>query len=105
MRFLIVVGLVLCCGCSQGFKEPTESIDYLSASQASAGISRCRASTLNLSGLTWIDKHVARELAKYKPYPENFGCFDFLYLDGLTSIDKDVAYELGVSERGCLLMA
>ena len=72
-----------------GFPKITDEITSLTAEQAAELImvvtNERGDSFLSLSGLTSIDKDVARELAKFE---------GDLSLHGLTSIDKDVAQEL-----------
>lgn len=92
MRFLIAAVLVLSsslCLAEDSPKDPSE-FKSLTVSQARAGIAMFTKPFLNLSGLTSIDKNVARELAKFKG--------ESIDLNGLTSIDKDTAHELAKFE-------
>ena len=91
MRFLIAAVLVFGCGLclAEDFPVNTKSIKSLTAKQA-ADLVANHHGHLPLSGLTSIDKDVARELAKYRGLSEKA----YLLLDGLTSIDKNVAQEL-----------
>ena len=86
MRFLIAAALVLCCSLclAEDFPKDTNEIKSLTAEQAAELVTKSRES-LNLNGLTSIDKDVAQELAKSR-----MG----LSLHGLTSIDKGMAQEL-----------
>ena len=95
MRYLIVC-LIICAGfgIAKAAKKKPEEFTSLTVQQARQGVAMFDGEVLNLSGLTSIDKGVARELAKFKRG---------LYLPGLTSIDKDVAHELGKIKRNLFL--
>ena len=66
--------------------ESAPSLTVQDAKYLIENFQRNKRKSLNLSGLTSIDKDVAQELAKFEG--------KYLYLNGLTSIDKEVAQEL-----------
>ena len=108
-RIFIAAALVLSCGLclAEDFPQNTYEIKSLTAEQATDLVANHHGH-LRLSGLTSIDKDVARELAKYsgvwvfedRPRIYKDGALVFqsekacLLLDGLTSINKEVAQEL-----------